>query len=54
MNRSSEKREGRKRLAKLSFSAKLKLLEKLRDRSQAIAAAGLRPGKGDTKRKAVL
>jgi hypothetical protein len=32
----------RKRLASLSFSEKIKLLEKLRDRSLALAAAGLR------------
>lgn len=32
----------RKRLAALSFSEKIKMLEKLRDRSLAIAAAGLR------------
>jgi hypothetical protein len=32
----------RARLASLSFSEKIKILEKLRDRSEAIAAAGLR------------
>jgi hypothetical protein len=32
----------RARLAALSFSEKVKILEKLRDRSLAIAAAGLR------------
>ena len=32
----------RKRLAALSFSEKIKILEKLRDREKAIAAAGLR------------
>jgi len=37
------KREMRKRLATLSFSEKTKILEKLRDRDQAIAASGLRP-----------
>ena len=37
------KQEMRKRLAALSFSEKIKILEKLRDRSLAIAAAGLRP-----------
>lgn len=42
MDRVSEKREWRKRLAALSFSEKLELLEKLRDRSQAIAQSGLR------------
>jgi hypothetical protein len=30
------------RLASLSFSEKIKILEKLRDRDQAIAASGLR------------
>jgi hypothetical protein len=37
------KQEMRKRLATLSFSEKTKILEKLRDRDQAIAASGLRP-----------
>lgn len=32
----------RTRLASLSFSEKIKILEKLRDRDQAIAASGLR------------
>lgn len=32
-------------LASLSFSEKIKILEKLRDRSLAIAAAGLRSGR---------
>jgi len=32
----------RKRLAGLSFTEKVKILEKLRDREKAIAAAGLR------------
>jgi hypothetical protein len=35
-------KERRKRLASLPFSEKLKILEKLRDRSRAIAAGGLR------------
>jgi hypothetical protein len=35
----------RKKLASLSFSEKIKILEKLRRRSLAIAAAGLRPSK---------
>ena len=39
------KPELRKKLASLSFSEKIKILEKLRQRSLAIAAAGLRPGK---------
>jgi hypothetical protein len=36
------KQEMRKRLASLSFSKKIKILEKLRDRSLALAASGLR------------
>ena len=32
----------RKRLAEIPFSEKLKLLEKMRERDRAIAAAGLR------------
>jgi hypothetical protein len=36
------KQEMRKRLASLSFSEKVKILEKLRDRSLALAASGLR------------
>ncbi|PYV59804.1 MAG: hypothetical protein DMG98_05055 [Acidobacteria bacterium] len=36
------KRELRKRLAALSFSDKVKILEKLRDRSLVLAASGLR------------
>jgi len=35
-------KERRKRLASLPFSEKLKILEKLRNRSRAIAASGLR------------
>jgi hypothetical protein len=38
-------KERRKRLAYLSFSEKIKILEKLRDRDQAIAASGLRKKK---------
>ena len=34
--------EMRKRLAALSFSEKIRILEKLRDRSLALAASGLR------------
>ena len=37
-----EDKERRKRLASLPFSEKLKILEKLRNRSRAIAANGLR------------
>jgi len=36
------KQEMRKKLAALSFAEKVKILEKLRDRELAIAAAGLR------------
>jgi len=36
------KKEMRKHLAALSFTEKIKILEKLRDRDRAIAAAGLR------------
>jgi len=35
-------KERRKRLASLPFSEKLKILEKLRERSRVIAASGLR------------
>ena len=35
-------KERRKRLASRPFAEKLKILEKLRDRSQVIAASGLR------------
>ena len=36
------KKAMRQRLASLSFTEKIKILEKLRDREKAIAAAGLR------------
>ncbi len=36
------------RMAALSFSEKIKILEKLRDRELAIAAAGLRKASQDT------
>ncbi len=39
---SDSEKARRKRLASLPFSEKLKILEKLRHRSRAIAAAGLR------------
>ena len=39
---SKGKEEERKRLASLSFTEKIKVLEKLRDRSLALAASGLR------------
>ena len=42
------KREMRRKLASLSFAEKIKLLEKLRDRSVAIAASGLRRKKDAT------
>ena len=37
------KEQMRKRLAALSFSEKIKILEKLRDRSLMLAASRLRP-----------
>ena len=37
-----DEKERRKRLASLPFSEKLKILERLRERNRAIAAAGLR------------
>ena len=40
--RAMSKQEMRKRLASQSFSEKIKILEKLRDRSLALAASGLR------------
>jgi hypothetical protein len=40
------KKEMRKELAALSFSEKIKILEKLRDRSLAFAASGLRLRRG--------
>jgi len=48
------KKEMRKRLAALSFSEKVKILEKLRERDKAIAAAGLRPKTTLTMTKANL
>jgi hypothetical protein len=42
------KREMRRKLASQSFAEKIKLLEKLRDRSVAIAASGLRRKKNAT------
>jgi hypothetical protein len=43
MNKSQiDKSKLRSRLASLSFTEKIKILEKLRDRDKAIAAAGLR------------
>ena len=41
-NSEMSKQERRKRLAALSFGEKIKILEKLRERSLALAAAGLR------------
>ncbi|HVO79298.1 MAG TPA: hypothetical protein VMT28_01130 [Terriglobales bacterium] len=40
------------RLAALSFSEKIKILEKLRDREKAIAASGLRRGSAAGQKKA--
>jgi hypothetical protein len=42
------KREMRRELASLNFAEKIKILEKLRDRSVAIAASGLRRKKDAT------
>ena len=43
----------RARLASLSFSEKIKILEKLRDRDRAIAASGLRrKAEPDARKKA--
>lgn len=42
-NTEMNKQEIRKQLAALSFSEKVKILEKLRDRSQALSTSGLRP-----------
>lgn len=39
------------RMKALSFSEKIKILEKLRDREKAIAAAGLRPKSSKTQDK---
>jgi hypothetical protein len=47
------KQEMRKRLAVLSFSEKINMLEKLRDRSLAIAAGGLRRQSGNASQRAV-
>jgi len=38
-------KERRKRLASLTFSEKVKILEKMRNRDRAIAASGLRKKK---------
>ena len=48
---SEQKDKMRKRLASLTFSEKIKILEKLRDRSLMLAASGLRPkpGQGSAK-----
>jgi hypothetical protein len=49
-----KEKERRKRLASFPFSEKLKILEKLRERSRVIAASGLReratrlPARGKT------
>ena len=49
---STSKQARRKRLASLSFSEKVKILEKLRDRSKAIAAS--RPKRARPTDKPVL
>jgi hypothetical protein len=46
-----DKSRMRARLASLSFSEKIKILEKLRDRDHAIAANGLRRKAGQGTRK---
>jgi hypothetical protein len=47
-----DKSKMRARLASLSFSEKVKILERLRDRDQMIAASGLRPkAKRGTRKK---
>lgn len=43
----------RKRLASMSFSEKIKILEKLRDRSLAIAASGLRRKKKSSRQSVI-
>ncbi|MGO9647617.1 hypothetical protein SBA7_1770005 [Candidatus Sulfotelmatobacter sp. SbA7] len=45
------KTEMRRQLAGLSFSEKVKILEKLRDRSLALAASGLRSQSAEGARK---
>jgi len=45
-----EKQTMRKRLAVLSFTEKVKILEKLRERSISIAASGLRAGASKNKK----
>ncbi len=42
------KREMRARLAALSFTEKIRILEKLRNRSLAFAASGMRPKIAET------
>ena len=44
----NDKHAWRKRMAALSFSEKIRILEKLRERSLAIAASGLRRSKTKT------
>jgi hypothetical protein len=46
-----DKSKMRARLASLSFTGKLKILEKLRDRSEKIAAGGLRRNTGHGSRQ---
>jgi hypothetical protein len=47
-----DKSKMRARLASLSFSEKIKILEKLRDRSKAIVASGLRRNAASARKKA--
>lgn len=44
-----DKLQWRKRMASLSFSEKIQILEKLRERSRAIAVSGLRKAKSKSK-----
>jgi hypothetical protein len=46
-----DKSKMRARLASLSFSEKIKILEQLRDRARALAASGLRPKSATGDRK---
>ena len=49
---SKGKDEMRKRVSSLSFAEKIKILEKLRDRSLMLAASGLRQGRSTEHRQA--
>jgi hypothetical protein len=47
-----DKSKMRARLTSLTFSEKIKILEKLRERDQAIAASGLRRNAASARKKA--